>query len=121
MFKLRNIEKRKARLNECKIAPREASRDSGVDLDSPSVASNYMDSKKKKKKETKSEIGHKFVTKKPLKMATAAEQLADVKSANRTNLPKFKFGNPQSFDLRRAIQQKVLSGFRPLVQHENFV
>lgn len=86
--------------------PREASRDSGVDLDSPSVASNYMDSKKKKKKETKSEIGHKFVTKKPLKMATAAEQLADVKSANRTNLPKFKFGNPQSFDLRRAIQQK---------------
>ena len=80
-----------------------------MDLDSPSVASNYMDSKKKKKKEAKTEIRHKFVAKKPLKMATAAEQLADVKSANRTNLPKFKFGNPPSFDLRRAIQQKVSS------------
>jgi len=88
---------------ERKRNARESSRDSGVDLDSPSVASNYVEMKKEKEKIVKKPELKTYPIK---KMATAAEQLADVKGNKGTGLQKFKYNTVQGFDLRRAIQQK---------------
>ena len=90
---------------------RESSRDSGVDLDSPSVASTYNDRNRKKEKDvTKKGELKKYPAKSIAGISTAAEQIADpVKDkSNRSSVPKFKFSKAQGFDLRRAIQQKVI-------------
>ena len=73
---------------------RESSRDSGVDLDSPSVASNYTERKKENKK--------------PEKQKTFPPTGVKTEQTGKPALAKFKFSKAQGFDLRRAIQQKVI-------------
>ena len=88
---------------------REGSRDSGVDMDSPSVASNYEVKKRKENRKKKSKVeSAPKVEAKLAKPLSNADQLADIKSTNKSSIvPKFKFSKAHKLDLRRSIQEKV--------------
>jgi len=110
----------KARDSGRKGAAREGSRDSGVDMDSPSIASNYETKKKKetrKKTQNVEKVETNFV--KPL---SNADQLADMKSSSKSSIiPKFKFSKAQKLDLRRTIQEKNQSSLTqklPSINHK---